>query len=168
MTDATKEINELNSKYLKEMRSFEKKLNDKYLKKIEKIKRTNKRCPIETNEYSKKYNPKTGKISEIRGKKCGCGEFTPKKDWITVSIEDINIKTVRYDSGYGDDDELAYVRQKDYYKVCPNCHKMVWEKYETLGESSTFTRRSDDDDDIERARNFVPDGWKAIVKVEKT
>lgn len=167
MNEITKKAKELDREYTRKRNAFEKKLDREYLRGLKAIKKKHRRCSVERNEYSKKFNPKTGKITEVpSGRKSGCGEYTPKKDWITVSIEDIEVETVKYDCGYGDDDQLAYVRRKDYYKVCPNCHKMQWDRFEEIGRSETFSRRGDEEG-IERAKRFIPDGWTRIVKIEK-
>lgn len=167
MNKITKKIKELDREYARKRNAFEKKLDREYLSRLTAIKKTHRMCPVERNEYYKKFNPKTGKITEISsGRKSGCGEYTPKKDWITVSVEDIEIDTVSWDCGYGDDDQLAYVRRKDYYKVCPNCHKMVWDRFETIDRSATFSRRGDEDG-IAKAKAFVPEYWKPIIRIEK-
>lgn len=167
MNEITKKAKFLDREYARKKKAFEKKLNDDYLKEYSKIKRSYRRCPVERNEYSKKFNQKTGRITVVKsGRKCGCGEYTPKKDWITVSVEDIEVDTVSNDCGWGDYDQLAYVRRKDYYNVCPNCHKMVWDRFEEIGRSPTFSRRGGGEE-CERAKKFIPDGWKKIVKIEK-
>ena len=165
MNEMTKKVNFLNKEYMKKKREFEEKLNRYYLKELEQIKRTHRRCPVERNNYTKRYNPKTGRITEVKhGKKCGCGEYTPKKDWITVSVEDIELDTVGI---FGGDDQLAYVRRRDYYKVCPNCHKMVWDRFEKISRSETFLLEKYEEDAEQVKKSFIPEGWKKIVKVEK-
>lgn len=167
MNEITKKAKKLDREYVRKRNAFEKKLDREYLRGLTAIKKKYRMCSVERNEYSKKFNPKTGKITEIpSGRKSGCGEYTPKKDWITVSVEDIEIDTVSWGRGHGDDDQLAYVRRKDYYKVCPNCHKMVWDRFETIGRSETFSRRGDEVG-IAKAKAFVPEDWKPIVKIEK-
>ena len=150
---------------IRELDARKEKLSSELARKMEALKKDHIYCSRESRDYNKRFNPKTGRIS--MPKTVGCGEYFPEKDFLEVSIEDIEVVCVSYDAGWGDDDEMVFRRIKDYYKICPKCHKMIWNRFEIVSESEPFKRRGDDDNRERIRRDFVQQNWKPIVKIEK-
>ena len=116
-----------------------------------------------THNNQQDHKESFGRYLVGKGTKCkvkwkehvGCDNYSPKKDWKKVTIDDWGWRTVSYDAGYGDCDKNRMTLTRSHFLMCPVCKHLVYDssrKTEILQEGPSVCRC--ESDEAHRAANI--------------